>query len=113
MGLVRKTNELGEYEDSEFNELSKALEVLFEVFKITANEFIHVTGARGKEIAKTISKDLAPDYQKFFKNVSLDQPDQLGIKEKTQLLWGVGDVGSNGAKSVLRQGKIIVFEITF
>lgn len=81
LGLVRKTKELGEYEDNEFNELSKALEVLFEVFEITANEFIHVTGARGKELTKKIREGLDPDYQKIFVNFPLDKPDKSGINE--------------------------------
>ncbi len=77
MGLIRKTKEVVEYEDKEFIEVSKILEVLFEVFTLITTELQNEIGVRGKEIIETSLKELKPDHQKIFIDVSLDDPERL------------------------------------
>ncbi len=50
MGLVRRTKEVGEYEDKEFMEMSQILKMLFEVFNVITSELFYELGLQGKEM---------------------------------------------------------------
>ncbi len=77
LGLVRKTKEVGEYEDKEFQRLSRILKTLFQIYQIITSELFRQIGARGKEIVEKARKDLHPDYKVVFVNVALEEPGSL------------------------------------
>ena len=78
MGLIRKTQEVIEYEDKEFTEVSKILEVLFEVYRLITGELFNELGRRGEEVIQKSRKNLKAEYQKIFADVPLEKPEQLG-----------------------------------
>jgi hypothetical protein len=80
MGLIRKTKEVGEYEDKEFEEISSFLRVFFKVYAVITADLFREMGKRGKEIIQTARVNLNPDHQVVFIDVPLDEPDKLDIK---------------------------------
>ena len=79
MGLIRKTKEVGEYEDEEFEEIVKILKVLFEVFRIITAELFNELGLEAKNIIQKARNHISPDYQMVFLNTSLYNPEKLSI----------------------------------
>ena len=79
MGLIRKTKEVGEYEDKEFKEISRLLKVFFEIYELITTDLFREMGKRGKEIIQKARSNLKADYQVVFIDVPLDKPDKLDI----------------------------------
>ena len=79
MGLIRKTKEVGEYEDKEFKEISRLLKVFFEIYHIITADLFREMGKRGKEVIVKAHRNLKADYQVVFVDVPLDKPDELDI----------------------------------
>jgi hypothetical protein len=78
-GLIRQTREVAEYEDKEFTEISKVLEVLFEVYTIIYAQIHAELGGFAKEIVRHSRADLTNSYSNFFANIPLDTPESLNI----------------------------------
>jgi hypothetical protein len=78
-GLIRRSKEVGEYEDKEFGEISKILKLLFEIYRLITNELIHEMGVRGKSIIDKAKDDLKASHQVIFINVPLEDPNKLNI----------------------------------
>ena len=78
-GLIRQTREVAEYEDKEFTEISKVLEVLFEVYVIIYDQMFTELGAFAAEIIRRSRANLTNHYNKFFANIPLDTPEGLNI----------------------------------
>ena len=78
-GLIRQTREVAEYEDKEFTEISKVLEVLFEVYAIIYDQMFTELGAFAGEIVRRSGANLTNSYHKFFANIPLDTPEGLNM----------------------------------
>ena len=80
-GLIRRTREVVEYEDREFNETSRSIGVLFDIYKLVTGDLFRELGLRGKKSIEDARKKLSTDYQKVFTNMDLAEPDSLQEKE--------------------------------
>ncbi len=76
-GLIRKTKEVVEYEDKEFLEISKVLDVVFEVYDLVTSDVFYVIGERGKEIVHKAKEALATDFHNLFVDVPLTEPSRM------------------------------------
>ena len=79
-GWIRKTREVGEYEDKEFAELLKVLETLFDIFKVINQSLTNEMGIKAQEVIRRARKLLEPDHQKIFFDLSLEEPDKLNMR---------------------------------
>jgi hypothetical protein len=78
-GLIRQTKELAEYEDKEFTEISRILEVFCEVFKIIYGQLFKELGDASLEIIRRSRDNLKNNHRNLFIDVSLETPDRLNI----------------------------------
>ena len=78
-GLIRQTREVAEYEDKEFIEISKVLEVLFEVYAIIYDQMFAELGTFAAEIVQRSRANLTNSYDRFFANIPLHAPEGLNI----------------------------------
>lgn len=83
IGLIRKIRESAEYEDKEFEEVSRIFELIFDMYKTLHSRLYRELGRRTNQIALNAKTLLDQDKQKLFENVSLDDP--KNIKQKTIL----------------------------
>jgi hypothetical protein len=76
-GLIRRTKELVEYQDKEFEVVQKILEVLFEVLGIVSRELFRELGARGSKILAKAPLQLSKEHQKVFADLDLTDPQRM------------------------------------
>ncbi|HPJ66442.1 MAG TPA: hypothetical protein PLQ82_10905 [Desulfobacteraceae bacterium] len=77
MGLIRKTKEIGEYEDIEFKELSRILKVLLEIHELITKEMQSELGAKARDIIQKAKGKLTAANQMLFENIPLDDPERV------------------------------------
>jgi hypothetical protein len=77
LGLLRRTKEVIEYEDSEFIEVSKILEVLFEVYRIITSELFHELGKGGLKVIQDSRDKLSSRYKVIFDGIDLESPEEM------------------------------------
>jgi hypothetical protein len=92
MGLIKKSRDIGTYEDAEYREVTRFLRTFLEVFRLMLDAIKKELGARAKGVVDkaleqlavdygklfngvTMKKDLPPDENKILKNISLYYPD--------------------------------------
>jgi hypothetical protein len=78
-GLIRQTKEVAEYEDKEFSEISKILEVFFEVYKIIYNQIFYELGIFALNLVRRSRNNLKNSYRNLFTDVPLDTPERLNL----------------------------------
>ncbi|CAD7778484.1 hypothetical protein BLFGPEAP_02005 [Candidatus Methanoperedenaceae archaeon GB50] len=74
MGLIRKTKEVGEYQDKEFMDISTTLNTLVDIFNLIVSNLFYEIGLKGKEIIGKARQGLKSEYRKIFVDVSLEDP---------------------------------------
>ena len=76
MGLIKKSKDIGIYEDKEFEEVSRFLRTFLEVFRLVLDHLRKELGVRAKGVVDKAMKQLVVDYGKLFNGVmmSKDQP---------------------------------------
>jgi hypothetical protein len=77
LGLLRRTKEVIEYEDAEFIEISKILEVLFEVYRIITSELFHELGKGGVKVIQDAREKLDARHKVIFDGIDLENPKEL------------------------------------
>jgi hypothetical protein len=77
LGLLRRTKEVIEYEDAEFVELSKVLEVLFEVHRIITAELLGEMGRAGRKVIEDARDKLDSRLGAVFDGIDLQNPENL------------------------------------
>jgi len=80
IGLIRKTRESAEYEDKEFEEVSKILDLLFEMYKNEYFKLYRVLGRKTNEIINDAKNFLDLEKQKLFTDTALDDPERMEKK---------------------------------
>ena len=80
IGLIRKIRESAEYEDKEFEEVSRIFELIFDMYKTLHARLYRELGRRTNQIALNAKTLLDHDKQKLFENVSLDDPQHMEQK---------------------------------
>ena len=76
-GLIRQTRELAEYEDKEYVELSKIIDVFFEIYHLIYEQLFNELGIFARELVQRSTINLKNSYAKFFENLPLDTPDKM------------------------------------
>ena len=77
MGLVRKSRESGEYEDKEFAEVSKILDLMQEMLQVLTSRLYHEIGVKREEIVDNAFERLEEHQKKIFRDVSLKDLERL------------------------------------
>lgn len=76
-GLIRQTKEVAEYEDKEFSEISKILDVFFEVYKLIYEQLFNELGVFTLDVIERSIRNLKSSYSKLFDRVPLDTPERI------------------------------------
>jgi hypothetical protein len=73
MGLIKKTRDIGIYEDKEYGEVTRFLRTFIEVFRLVLEALRKELGARTKGVIKKAMDQLAKDYSPLFSGVTLEK----------------------------------------
>ena len=73
MGLIKKSRDIGTYEDREYGEVSRFLRTFLEVFGLVLEELKRELGARAKEVVDKALEQLIVDFGKLFNGVAMDK----------------------------------------
>jgi len=73
IGLIKKSKDIGTYEDIEFRELSRFLRTFLEVFRLVTDNLNKELGVKSKDVLDKARKGLGEDYRKIFHGVPIDR----------------------------------------
>lgn len=77
IGLIRKTKESGEYEDKEYEEISRILDLIFDIYTMMFSKLYSELGRKGQEIVDDAKAELNLGHQKLFEGIPLDNPQAI------------------------------------
>jgi hypothetical protein len=77
MGLIKKSKDIGTYEDKEYGEVTRFLRTFMEVFRLVLDDLRKELGTRTKGVVRKAMEQLAKDYGKLFSGVALDKDQPL------------------------------------
>ena len=80
MGLIRKTRDVRQYEDQEFEEVQMTLGVLFDIYHLVYGELTEELGRYGMEMIKETKQKLKKEHALVFEGISLDAPETMNEK---------------------------------
>jgi hypothetical protein len=72
MGVIKKTKDIGTYEDKEFAEVSTFLITLFRIFRMVVVELSKELGVKANEVVSKAREGLAEGYSKIFDGISMN-----------------------------------------
>jgi hypothetical protein len=90
MGLIKKSRDIGTYEDTEYREVSRFLRTFLEVFRLIMDALKRELGARAKGVVDKALDQLAVDYGKLFEGVAMNKdlpPDENKILKNISLYY--------------------------
>ena len=90
MGLIKKSRDIGTYEDAEYREVTRFLRTFLEVFRLIQDAIKKELGARAKGVVDKALEQLAVDYGKLFKGVVMKKdlpPDENQILKNISLYY--------------------------
>jgi len=77
IGLIRKTKESGEYEDKEYQEVSRMLDLILDIYRMMYEKLYAELGRKGGDIVEKAKEELNLGHQKLFEGVPLDEPKKI------------------------------------
>ena len=77
MGLIKKSRDIGTYEDKEYGEVTRFLRTFIEVFRLVVDDLRKELGTRTKGVLTKAMEKLTKDYSKLFNGVVLDKDQPL------------------------------------
>jgi hypothetical protein len=83
MGLIKKSRDIGTYEDREYGEITRFLGTFLELCRLVLDDLKKELGARATGVVKKAMKQLAKDYGKLFKGIEMSK--DLALDENTIL----------------------------
>ena len=72
MGLIKKSKDIGTYEDTEFKEISRFLRTFLEIFRLVESNLSREVGMKAKEVLEKAREGLREDYRKIFQGIPMD-----------------------------------------
>jgi hypothetical protein len=90
MGLIKKSRDIGTYEDAEYREVTRFLRTFLEVFGLMLDAIKKELGARAKGVVDKALEQLAEDYSKLFNGVAMKKdlpPDENKILKNISLYY--------------------------
>ena len=82
MGLIKKSKDIGTYEDLEFKEISRFMRTFLEVFRLVTDDLKKEVGIRTAAMVDEALQQLSLEYRKLFGGVAMNRelpPDENGI----------------------------------
>jgi hypothetical protein len=76
-GMIRQTLEIIEFEDRQFDEISKLLDTLLEIYASMSHLLILELGTKAKDVLRQSKKALAKNYDGMFAGIPWESPDQV------------------------------------
>jgi hypothetical protein len=73
MGLIKKSRDIGTYEDREYSEVNRFLGTFLELFRLVLNDLKRELGARASGVVNKAMKQLAKDYGKLFNGIEMSK----------------------------------------
>jgi hypothetical protein len=73
MGMIKKSRDIGTYEDKEYGEVTRFLRTFIEVFRLVLDDLRKELGTRAKEVVKKSMEQLAKEYSTLFSGVALEK----------------------------------------
>ena len=71
MGLIKKSRDIGTYEDKEYGEVTRFLGTFLELFRLVLDDLKRELGARATGVVKKAMKQLSKDYGKLFDGIEM------------------------------------------
>jgi len=90
MGLIKKSRDIGTYEDAEYREVTRFLRTFLEVFGLMLDAIKKELGARAKGVVDKALEQLAEDHSKLFNGVAMKKnlpPDENKILKNISLYY--------------------------
>jgi hypothetical protein len=90
MGLIKKSRDIGTYEDTEYREVTRFLRTFLEVFRLILDAIKKELGVRAKVMVDKALEQLAVDYVKLFNGVAMNKdlpPDENKILKNISLYY--------------------------
>jgi hypothetical protein len=90
MGLIKKSRDIGTYEDAEYREVTRFLRTFLEVFGLMLDAIKKELGARAKGVVDKALEQLAEDHSKLFSGVAMKKdlpPDENKILKNISLYY--------------------------
>jgi len=90
MGLIKKSRDIGTYEDTEYREVTRFLRTFLEVFRLILDALKRELGVRAKGVVDKALEQLAVDYGKLFNGVAMNKdlpPDENKILKNISLYY--------------------------
>jgi hypothetical protein len=72
MGLIKKSKDIGTYEDTEFKEISRFLRTFLEIFRLVESNLSREVGMKAKEVLEKAREGLREDCRKVFHGIPMD-----------------------------------------
>jgi DNA-binding Lrp family transcriptional regulator len=76
-GIIRQSNEIIEYEDKQFNEISNILETLLEIYAFVSHLLFSEIGAKAKDVIRQSQQLLTRTHPGIFAGIPLEKPDEV------------------------------------
>jgi len=76
-GMIRQSLEIIEYEDRQYNEISKLLDSLLEIYAFMSQMLIFQLGTKASEVIKQAKPVLSEKYDRIFAGIPWENPDQV------------------------------------
>jgi hypothetical protein len=76
-GMIRQSQEIIEYEDKQYNEISNILDTLLEIYSYFLHLLIAELGRRSRDVVQRALVTLHKGHQAMFADIPLDNPDRV------------------------------------
>ena len=76
-GMIRKSQEIIEYEDKQYHEISNILDTLLGIYSYLMHMLISEIGKRSQDVVKHVQADLTKRHNAIFADIPLHRPDRV------------------------------------
>jgi hypothetical protein len=76
-GMIRQSQEIIEYEDKQYNEISNILETLLEIYSYLLHLLIAELGRRSQDVVQRALNTLNKSHKAMFADIPLENPDRV------------------------------------
>ena len=76
-GMIRQSQEIIEYEDKQYNEISNILETLLEIYSYLLHLLIAELGRRSRDVVQRALNTLNNSHKAMFADIPLENPDRV------------------------------------
>jgi hypothetical protein len=81
MGLIKKSRDIGTYEDKEYSEITRFLRTFLELLKVVLDDLRKELGVMTEEVLDRARENLKDDYDKLFHGISLNGDISLDVNK--------------------------------